>query len=105
VILLGDLNVDDLHMGGLATLSGVHWVISGVPTNVRGTKLYDNIVFHSGATGEFTGRAGVFDFMREYNLTMDEALEISDHLPVWAEFTVYEGGQPGRIAAQPGRAL
>ncbi len=105
VILLGDLNVDDQHMGDLANLSGVAWVISGVPTNVRGTAMYDNIVFHSLATGEFTGRAGVFDFMREYNLTIDEALEISDHLPIWAEFTVYEGGQPGRLAAQPGQPL
>jgi endonuclease/exonuclease/phosphatase family metal-dependent hydrolase len=105
VILLGDLNVDDRHMGDLANVSGIHWVISGVPTNVRGTALYDNLVFQSLATTEFTGRAGVFDFMREYNLTMDQALEVSDHLPIWAEFTVYEGGQPGRVAGQPGRPL
>ena len=32
---------------------------------------------------------------------MDEALEVSDHLPVWAEFTIYEGGQAGRIATRP----
>ncbi len=105
VILLGDLNVDDQHLGELGRLSGVAWAISGVPTNVRGTKTYDNIVYQSMATPEFTGRAGVFDFMREFNLTMDEALEISDHLPVWAEFSIYEGGQPGRVAAQPSRPL
>jgi deoxyribonuclease-1-like protein len=105
VILLGDLNVDDQHLGELGGLSGVAWAISGVPTNVRGTKLYDNIVYHSMATPEFTGRAGVFDFMREFNLTMDQALEVSDHLPVWAEFSIYEGGQPGRVAAQPHRPL
>jgi hypothetical protein len=90
-------------MGDLGRLSNVAWAISGVPTNVRGTKLYDNIVYHSLATGEFTGRAGVFDFLREFNLNQDEALEISDHLPVWAEFSVYEGGQPGRVAARPGQ--
>jgi hypothetical protein len=50
------------------------------------------------ATQEFTGRGGVFDLIREYNLTVDEALEVSDHLPVWAEFSIYEGGQPGRFA-------
>lgn len=105
VILLGDLNVDDRNMGELGRLSGVAWAISGVPTNVRGTKTYDNIVFQSVATPEFTGRAGVFDFMREFNLTMDQALEISDHLPVWAEFSIYEGGQPGRVASQPQRPL
>ena len=33
--------------------------------------------------------------MREFELTMPEALEVSEHLPVWAEFSVYEGGQAG----------
>jgi len=26
---------------------------------------------------------------------------VSDHMPVWAEFSAYEGGQPGRIASRP----
>ena len=50
------------------------------------------------ATVEFTGRAGVFDFVREFNLTEQQALEVSDHFPIWAEFSSYEGGQPGRVA-------
>ena len=41
------------------------------------------------------------DMIREFNLTMDEALEVSDHMPIWAEFTVREGGQPGRVATRP----
>jgi endonuclease/exonuclease/phosphatase family metal-dependent hydrolase len=102
VIILGDLNVDDKNLGQLGQISGITWVISGTPTNVRMTAQYDNLVFHSNATNEFTGRGGVFDFLREYNLTTDEAKEVSDHLPVWAEFSVYEGGQPGRVATRPG---
>jgi len=102
VIILGDLNVDDRHLGQLGQLSGISWVISGIPTNTRGSEQYDNFVFHQGATREFTGRGGVYDFMREYNLTQDEALEVSDHLPVWAEFSIYEGGEIGRVAARPG---
>jgi hypothetical protein len=39
--------------------------------------------------------------MREHNLTMEQALEVSDHLPVWAEFSSTEGGLPGRIATKP----
>lgn len=101
VIVLGDLNVDDRKLGRLGQISGMSWVISGVPTNTRGTSQYDNIVFQSQATAEFTGRGGVFDFLREYNLTSEEALEVSDHMPVWAEFTAYEGGQAGRVAARP----
>jgi endonuclease/exonuclease/phosphatase family metal-dependent hydrolase len=101
VIILGDLNVDDKHLGQLGQISGMAWVVSNTPTNVAMTKQYDNIVFHSGATKEFTGRGGVFDFLREYNMTREEAEEVSDHLPVWAEFSSYEGGQPGRIATLP----
>lgn len=101
VIVLGDLNVDDKHLGQLGQVSGMTWAISGVPTNTRGTSQYDNLVFHGRATNEFTGRSGVFDYMRLFNLTQQEALEISDHMPVWAEFSVFEGGQPGRIASRP----
>lgn len=98
VILLGDLNADDRHFGELGRLPGITCVVSGVPTNTRGTAQYDNIIFHQQATGEFTGRGGVFDFLREYNLSLEEALEVSDHLAVWAEFSIYEGGSPGRVA-------
>ena len=38
--------------------------------------------------------------MKEFNLTLEDALSVSDHLPVWAEFNTYEGGQPGRLASR-----
>jgi endonuclease/exonuclease/phosphatase family metal-dependent hydrolase len=100
VMLLGDLNVADEGLGRLARLPDITWVISGVPTNTRGTAQYDNILFQQSATAEFTGRYGVVDLIREYNLTADQALEVSDHLPIWAEFSLYEGGQPGRLASR-----
>jgi deoxyribonuclease-1-like protein len=101
VILLGDLNVDDKHLGQLGEIPNIMWTVAGVPTNTRGTKSYDNIVFQRDATSEFTGRGGIIDLMREFNLTREEALEVSDHLPIWAEFSAYEGGKPGRIATRP----
>jgi deoxyribonuclease-1-like protein len=103
-ILLGDLNADEKKFGMLATLPNMGWVISGVPTNTRGTHTLDNILFNRTATVEFTGRTGVVDLVREFNLTQEQALQVSDHLPVWAEFSVYEGGQPGRVARQPAEA-
>ena len=102
VILLGDVNVDDKHLGELGQIPEITWVISQTPTNTRQTSQYDNVVFHGRATTEFTGQAGVLDFMRRFNLTMDEALEVSDHMPVWCEFSIYEGGEPGRVATRPG---
>lgn len=101
VIILGDLNADDQHYGELAQVPGITWALSGVKTNTRKTKMYDNLVFHRRATSEFIGRAGVVDFMREFDLTQEEALEISDHMPVWGEFSIYEGGLPARVATRP----
>lgn len=101
IILLGDLNVDDAHLGELGRVSDITWVISGVPTNTRKTRQYDNMLFLRRATSEFQGRAGVLDFASEYQLSMDAALQVSDHQPIWAEFSPYEGGEAGRLATRP----
>ncbi|MCA9174260.1 MAG: endonuclease/exonuclease/phosphatase family protein [Planctomycetales bacterium] len=101
IILLGDFGVNDRQLGDLARTPGMSWAIAGVPTDTRGTMQLDNILFSQQSTKEFAGRSGVFDFMREFNMTQMEALEISDHLPVWAEFSIYEGGVPGRVANLP----
>ncbi len=93
VILLGDLNASERQMGRFGQMPGLHWVVAGgVTTNTRRTKAYDNILFHAPSTGEFTGRWGVFDFESVFNLSPEQALRVSDHLPVWAEFDVWESG-------------
>ena len=101
VILLGDLNVDEYHLGELGRLPNIAWVVSGVTTNTRGKKAYDNIILDKTATSEYTGRWGVFDLMSEFGLTMEQALKVSDHLPVWAEFSAYEAGV-GPVAGAEG---
>jgi len=100
IILLGDFNADDRHLGRLGQLPGILPVIAGVSTNTRQSKQYDNIVIHQPSTTEYTGRSGVFDVMRHYNLSQKQALEVSDHFPVWAEFSVYERDFAGRIASR-----
>lgn len=90
VILLGDLNVDDRHLGELGAVSNIAWIVSGTTTNTRRNKLYDNIVFDRVAGAEFTGRWGVFDLAAEFGISTESALRVSDHLPVWAEFTARE---------------
>ena len=100
VFLVGDLNADETQFGPLGQIPNIAWAISGVPTNTRGTQTYDNILFHRTATSEFTGLTGVVDLMRDYQLTLDSALEVSDHLPIWAEFSALEGGLAGRVAGR-----
>ncbi len=95
VIVLGDLEADDHHLGELGKLFGATALFSNVPTTTRGTRLADNIVIDRRATVEFTGRTEVIDLMRQFNLTMAEAMEVSEHLPICAEFSSYEGtGRP-----------
>lgn len=91
IILLGDLNVDEYHLGRLGRLPNIAWAIAGVKTNTRRTKTYDNIVFDQQATVEYRGQSGVLDLLVEYGLSKDEALQVSDHLPVWGIFSAYEG--------------
>ncbi|HEY2416187.1 MAG TPA: endonuclease/exonuclease/phosphatase family protein [Pirellulaceae bacterium] len=102
VIMLGDFNAKALSMRQLGKLKGLVKVVNGeTPTNTLHNAQYDNILFHETATTEFTGRGGVFDFIRQYNLTVEQAQRVSDHMPVWAEFSVFEGGNGHGFAARP----
>lgn len=93
VILLGDFQADDQQLGPIGEIPGMTVAISETPTNTDQTEQLDNLVFDSKATSEFTGRSGTLNLMRQFNLSLQEALEISDHLPVWAEFSIRENGK------------
>jgi deoxyribonuclease-1-like protein len=104
VLMMGDLNCEPSRFGPLAQVPGIYWIIQNEPTNTRKTKLYDNIIFDSGLTSEYTGRGGVLDFAGWFGISMEEALTISDHMPVWGEFRLFEQpayGSPA-VANQPG---
>lgn len=100
IILLGDFNTDDRNLGRLGQLPGMMPLIAGVWTNTRQNKQYDNIIIHQPSTTEYAGRSGVFDFMRFKNLSLQQAVQVSDHFPVWAEFSVYERDSFGRVASR-----
>ena len=102
VIVLGDFGASSRHLAATMSSSELTWAVaSSVATNVEGTDQFDNIGFIHTFTDEFTGRAGAMDFLREFNLNTSTASEVSSHLPVWAEFSVFEGGTSGRIADLP----
>ena len=100
IILLGDLNVDDKHLGQLGRIDGVRPVVRNMFTNTRQDATYDNFLLHQPSTAEFTGRWGVFNYQQLFKLTPDQALQVSDHLPIWAEFNAYESASPGRVATR-----
>lgn len=103
VLLMGDLNCEPSRFGPLAQVPGIFWIVQNQPTNTRKTKIYDNIIFDYGLTSEYTGRGGVLDFAAWFGISMEEALKISDHMPVWGEFTILEQPLPGSpsVANQP----
>ncbi len=106
VLLMGDLNAEPKQFGPLGQVPGIFWVIRDQPSNTRKTKLYDNIIFDRGLTNEFTGASGVVDYGDALGIGMEEALTISDHMPIWAEFTITEqpSGANPVMANQPGGA-
>ncbi len=100
IIMLGDFNVDDRHLGRLGQLPGMLPLIAGVWTNTRQNRQYDNLIIHQPSTTEYAGQSGVFDFMRFKNLSLRQAVQVSDHFPVWAEFSIYERDFEGRVASR-----
>ena len=86
VILLGDLNAGPPEFKAFQRIPGVAWAVAGTTTNTRRTKTYDNLVFARPATGEYLGGWGVVDLQTTFGLPLEQALEVSDHNPVWGAF-------------------
>ena len=101
IIIAGDFNSGQRGLGVLDDKSGLRCAINGQATNTESTAQLDNVIFNSRATVEYTGGSGVFDFMRQFNMSMDQALRTSRRMPVWAEFSVIEGHSPGRALENP----
>lgn len=96
-MLLGDLNADPSKFQKLGRIPGLAPLIVGIPTNTRKNKTLDNILADQQNTREFTGRSGVMDMEKAFGLQLSDVERISDHLPVWAEFTMSE--QPPAFTA------
>lgn len=99
VVIAGDFNAAPDYLRSLEQNVGLRCLILGPATNVQLTQHCDNILIHPLATTEFMGRSGAYDFLKTFNLTMEQASAISDHLPVWAEFSIHEGYQRDLTAA------
>lgn len=92
VIVLGDFSSSSRQLRNVGGLN-MMFAIDDVATTVSGEYMLDNIIFPPRESDEFTGRSGVIDFLRQLNLSYDQAMQISSHLPVWAEFYASEGAE------------
>ncbi len=102
VILLGDLNAGPPQFGKIKQIPGIGWAVSGVTTNTRRSKTYDNLIFDQRTTTEYTGKWGVLDLQDTFGLSIDKALEVSDHNPVWASFRPWETQLTAGVPAPSG---
>ena len=94
IILLGDLNADCSYLDEddmtcpLMDESYIWMISNDLDTNVAESSCtYDRIVITDALDSECTKSAGVFRFDSVFNLTDADAKDVSDHYPVWAEFT------------------
>lgn len=90
VILLGDLNAPPPKLQRLGSIPGFVPIIDGLPTNTRKNKTLDNIMVDRQMTSEFSGRAGTIDLEQFFRIELTDVERISDHLPIWAEFSIVE---------------
>lgn len=106
IILLGDLNA------GPRYFMDFRWFPQQFPaiddawtTNTRENQTYDNIVFDAASTREYSGRSGVLNFRQAYGIeSLEDAISVSDHFPVWAQFSCEERSTTGLAAGGNGIA-
>jgi endonuclease/exonuclease/phosphatase family metal-dependent hydrolase len=97
VILMGDFNLPPTDQGwsDMKQIANITWLIRPPDkTTIGDTKmvsLYDNFWFQTNYVTEFTGHSGVYLFMNDIyddeNRFKEAKDSISDHVPVWGEFS------------------
>ena len=89
-ILLGNLGVNTQGLDELGKIPDVVSLGGDCLTDTLQTRTLYHILIDQTTTREYTGRFGLVDLQREFGITQEQALMVSDHLMLWAEFSVYE---------------
>jgi len=101
LLLVGTFHADRVRLNQWIQALQLTWAVP-TSTSPSGEGIFsDNILFPLRATVEYTGRSGMVDLVRELGLSVQEAMDLSDHCPIWAEFSIYEGGEPGGLVVRP----
>ena len=89
-VLLGDLNAQRFELRKLTEIPGMTSLCDGTPTNTSGTKEWDHIMVDVRVTSEFANVARVVDYQKNLGLSDEMAKAVSDHRPIWAQFSAFE---------------
>lgn len=91
VILAGLFQADHAYLAGTVG-DRKHWIANrDRATDVDGRHQTSNLIIDRLNTTESLMRGGVTDFLRLHNLSIEHAKRVSPHLPVFAEFSPWEG--------------
>ena len=101
------MNVDAAGLKELGQIPGVQSIAGETKTNTLSNATKDHIIIDARMTREYSGSFGVVSLVDQLGLTQEQALQVSDHQPLWGEFSIYEvpnfdslGSQSQRSAAQ-----
>lgn len=92
IIFAGLMQADHSYLNG--TLGGSSYWFA---THDKSTDIYakfqtSNLIVDRRTTTEAVLRGGVVDFLRIHNLSISQAEKVTPHLPIYAEFSPWEGG-------------
>ncbi len=93
VVMAGLFQADDAYLLPTISAKNLRAAVRNSPTDIFGRHQTCNLLLDSQITSEYIGRGGAFDFLRVFNLSAAEAETVTSHLPVFAEFSIFEGGQ------------
>lgn len=92
VIVAGMFQADHVYLTATLGQRRHALAIQDQKTDIFVRHQTSNIITDRQATTEAIGRGGVLDFLRYHNLSIAQAEHVSPYLPVFAEFTPWEGG-------------
>ena len=95
-ILAGSLETDPTNYGRLGLIPNFEPVVTDQLTSTIYSQNRDNILVDRLATVEYLGKANVANPCQRLNLSIQDAQALLAHMPVWAEFSLYEGESTAR---------
>jgi len=90
VIMLGNFGQPVRQIDSLRNIPYLAIVHNDLPTTIDGLGSTQNIVFDNQRTVEGIGNAKLVDLIKRFDLKLSEAAAIAEHLPICAEFSVFE---------------
>jgi hypothetical protein len=93
ILMLGHFGGPIRGEGRLVQVPNLVALLENQPTTPDGTRPTTNFVYDQLATTEYIGRAKIVNLVKTWNLNLTEARSVANHLPVWMDFSVFEGGK------------